>query len=89
LAQSFEWSASVDSKIIMMIAMACFFSAVVQSPVTAVVIMVEMTDSVHATMPMLAGALIAYAISKRICTCSIYVSLAKSYFKDSCDEAPR
>jgi hypothetical protein len=38
---------------------------------------------------MLAGALIAYAISKRICTCSIYVSLAKSYFKDSCDEAPR
>ena len=89
LAQSFEWTASVDSKIIMMIAMACFFSAVVQSPVTAVVIMVEMTDSVHATMPMLAGALIAYAISKRICTCSIYVSLAKSYFKDSCDEAPR
>ena len=82
-AHQFEWGASVDPKIIMMVAMACFFAGVVQSPMTAVIIMVEMTDTVHATLPMLAGALIAYAVSRRVCTCSIYVALASNYFKDS------
>jgi H+/Cl- antiporter ClcA len=83
MAHQFEWGAGVDQKLIMMVAMACFFAGVVQSPVTAVIIMVEMTNNVHATLPMLAGALIAFAISKRICTCSIYVALASSYFSES------
>ena len=83
LAHNFEWAQSVDSKLIMMIAMACFFAAVVQSPVTAVVIMVEMTNSVHVTLPMFAGAMIAYAISKCICKKSIYTALASNYFKDN------
>ena len=69
-----------------MIAMACFFAAVVQSPITAVVIMVEMTDTLHSTLPMLVGALIAYSISTRICTSSIYVSLANNYFNLSDSE---
>ena len=86
---NFEWAASVDANLIIMISMACFFAAVVQSPVTAVVIMIEMTDSVHATMPMLAGALIAYVISKRFCRVSIYVALASNYFKESGDDAHR
>jgi H+/Cl- antiporter ClcA len=85
----FEWASDIDPNMIMMIAMACFFAAVVQSPVTAVVIMVEMTDSVHATLPMLAGALIAYKVSSYFCKCSIYVALADNYFKDSCCEEPR
>jgi len=89
IIHNFEWAANVDANLIMMIAMACFFAAVVQSPVTAVVIMVEMTDSIHATMPMLAGALIAYLVSKRFCSCSIYVALANNYFKESCGESPR
>jgi len=90
VARNFEWAKDVDSKMIMMISMACFFAAVVQSPITAVVIMVEMTDSVHATLPMLAGALIAYTMSTRICTCSIYVALASTYFNDNCaGEPPR
>jgi H+/Cl- antiporter ClcA len=55
----------------MMIAMACFFTGVVQSPITAVVIMIEMTDSVHATLPMLSGVVFAYAISRRIYPSSI------------------
>jgi H+/Cl- antiporter ClcA len=83
LAHNFEWAASVDSKLVMMVAMACFFAAVVQSPVTAVVIMVEMTNSVHAILPMLVGALIAYEISKCICKTSIYTALASNYFKES------
>jgi H+/Cl- antiporter ClcA len=83
LIHQFEWAASVDSKLVMMVAMACFFAAVVQSPVTAVVIMVEMTNSVHATLPMLVGALIAYEISKCICKTSIYTALANNYFNVS------
>jgi H+/Cl- antiporter ClcA len=84
LIHTFDWASEVDTNLIMLIAMACFFAAVVQSPVTAVVIMVEMTDTLHATLPMLLGAIIAYMISKRICTCSIYVALANNYFKDNC-----
>ncbi len=83
VAHNFESLQSVDSKLVMMIAMACFFAAVVQSPVTAVVIMVEMTDSVHVTLPMFAGALIAYQISKCICKDSIYTALASNYFSDN------
>ncbi len=89
LMQNFTWAENVNSNTIMMISMACFFAAVVQSPITAVVIMVEMTDTVHATMPMLAGAIIAYAISRRICACSLYVALASHYFNESEGDAPR
>ena len=89
VVHNFEWAADVDANLIMMIAMACFFAAVVQSPITAVVIMVEMTDSLHATMPMFVGALIAYAISTRICKSSIYVSLANNYFNVSDAAEPR
>jgi H+/Cl- antiporter ClcA len=88
IIHQFEWAAGVDPQLVMMIAMACFFAGVVQSPVTAVVIMVEMTDSVHATLPMMAGAIIAYAISRRVCTCSIYVALAGSYFNDKRGDVP-
>jgi H+/Cl- antiporter ClcA len=88
VVHNFEWAANIDSNLIMMIAMACFFAAVVQSPVTAVIIMIEMTDSVHATLPMLAGALIAYKVSRCFCKCSIYTALAGNYFKES-REGPR
>jgi H+/Cl- antiporter ClcA len=86
VVHNFEWAATVDANLIMMIAMACFFAAVVQSPITAVVIMVEMTDTLHATLPMFVGAFIAYSISTRICTSSIYVSLANNYFNVSDSE---
>jgi H+/Cl- antiporter ClcA len=89
LTQNFTWTENVNANTIMMISMACFFAGVVQSPITAVVIMVEMTDSVHATMPMLAGAIIAYAVSRRICACSLYVALASNYFNESEGLAPR
>jgi H+/Cl- antiporter ClcA len=89
LVHNFEWASSIDPKLVMMIAMATFFAAVVQSPVTAVVIMVEMTDSVHATMPMLVGALIAHQVSKRICKKSIYTALASNYFNDNRGATPR
>jgi H+/Cl- antiporter ClcA len=78
-----EWASGISPQLMMMVAMACFFAGVVQSPITAVVIMVEMTGCVHATLPMLGGAIIAYTASRKICRCSIYVALASSYFKDN------
>tara|TARA_B100000959_G_scaffold285586_1_gene360822 strand:+ start:646 stop:1953 length:1308 start_codon:yes stop_codon:yes gene_type:complete len=78
-----QWASDISPQLMMMVAMACFFAGVVQSPITAVVIMVEMTGCVHASLPMLGGAIIAYAVSRRICRCSIYVALASSYFKDN------
>ena len=89
LIHNFEWAASIDPKLVMMIAMASFFAAVVQSPVTAVVIMVEMTNTVHLTMPMLVGALVAYGISRCICRESIYSALASNYFSDNRGVVPR
>ncbi len=69
--------------------MACFFSGVVQSPVPSVVIMVETTGALHATLPMMGGAIVAYVISRRICTCSVYVALASFYFKENRCVDPR
>ncbi len=90
LTNQFEWASNIDPQLMMMVAMACFFAGVVQSPVTAVVIMVEMTGALHATLPMMGGAIVAYAISRRICTCSVYVALANCYFKENrCVESRR
>ena len=40
--------------------MAAYFAGVVQSPITAAVILVEMTDARRMTLPLLVAAILAY-----------------------------
>lgn len=61
-----------------LIGMAAYFAGVVQSPMTAAIILVEMTGAIGLTLPLFAATLIAYQCSRLVCRTSLYESLAAS-----------
>ncbi len=63
-----------------MLGMVGYFSGVVQTPITAFVIVLEMTDNPHMLLPMVATALIAFGISRQLCPIPIYRALAENFF---------
>jgi H+/Cl- antiporter ClcA len=64
---------------IVMLGMVGYFTGVVQTPITAFVIVMEMTDSSAMLMPLIATALIAKAVSHLVCPTPIYQALADAY----------
>jgi len=64
---------------VVMLGMVGYFTGVVQTPITAFVIVMEMTDSSSMLMPLIATALIAKAISHLVCPTPIYQALAEVY----------
>jgi H+/Cl- antiporter ClcA len=62
-----------------LLGMAAYLTGVVQSPITSVVIMAEMTDNHAMVVPLMICALIANTISKRISPVSLYHSLSLAY----------
>ena len=64
---------------LILFAMVAYFSGVVQAPITAFVIVMEMTDQHELIVPMMASALLAAGVSKSICTTPIYSTLADSF----------
>src|SRR5258708_2676575 len=52
--------------------MVAYFSGVVQAPITAFVIVLEMTDSSAMTVPLMAAALIGYGTSRVVDTPPVY-----------------
>ena len=58
-----------------------YFTGVVQSPITAFVIVMEMTDNHTMLLPLMATAFIAYGASKLICHESLYHVLAKGFLQ--------
>jgi H+/Cl- antiporter ClcA len=59
--------------------MVAYFAGVVQAPITAFVIVTEMTDNHAMVVPLMATALIAYATSRSICREGVYHALAKGF----------
>lgn len=59
--------------------MAGYFSGVVQAPITAVVIVLEMTDDQSLTLPLMASALLAYGVSRLVCPKPFYKTLALGF----------
>lgn len=64
---------------IMLLGMVSYFSGVVQAPITAFVIVTEMTDNHGMVVPLMAAALIAHFVSRMICEEGIYHALAKGF----------
>jgi H+/Cl- antiporter ClcA len=62
--------------------MVAYFTGVVQTPITAVVIIMEMTADQSLLLPLLATALIAEGISKLINPKPIYRVLAADFMRD-------
>lgn len=66
---------------IMVVTMAAFFTGVVQTPITAVIIVMEMTENHTMIVPLMLATLIADTVSKMVCEEPIYRSLARSFFQ--------
>jgi H+/Cl- antiporter ClcA len=64
---------------IVMLGMVGYFSGVVQAPITAFVIVMEMTDDTSMLLPLIATALIAKIVSHLVCPRPIYQALAEAY----------
>lgn len=70
---------SIPFTAIVMLGMVGYFTGVVQTPITAFVIVMEMTDSSSMLMPLMATALIAKSVSHLVCPTPIYQALADVY----------
>lgn len=64
---------------VIMLSMVGYFTGVVQTPITALIIVMEMTDNSSMLMPLMATALIAKGISRFVCPIPIYEALAENY----------
>lgn len=73
------WFPSLDPQAVILLAMVAYFAAVVQSPVTAFVILLEMTAARGMALPLAAASILAYEVSRRICPASLYESLAEGF----------
>jgi chloride channel protein, CIC family len=64
---------------IVMLTMVAYFSGVVQAPITAFVIVMEMTDNHNMILPLMAASFIATAVSKKICPHPLYKTMAERF----------
>lgn len=66
---------------VVILGMVAFFSGVIQAPITAFIIVIELTDNHDMILPLMAAALIAHAASRTVCHKSLYRALAESFLK--------
>ncbi len=64
---------------IVLLGMVSYFAGVVQAPITAFVIVSEMTDNHALLVPLMAAALIAHAASRLVCHEGVYHALCKHF----------
>ncbi len=57
------------------------FSGVVQSPLTAFVIVMEMTNSHDMVIPLIATSVLAYSVSRLVCPRPVYHNLARGFIR--------
>lgn len=71
----------VPAGAVVILAMAAYFSGVVQAPLTAFVILIEMTDKHEIVLPLMAVALIANGASRLVCRQPLYKALAERFVR--------
>ena len=59
-----------------------YFAGVIQAPITAFVIVMEMTDDHAMLVPLMATALVAYGVSRLVCPRRLYEALAESLHRE-------
>jgi len=64
-----------------LLGMTGYFAGVVQAPITAFVIILEMTADTHDTVPVMCTALLGYGVARLISRESLYHGLAKAYLR--------
>ena len=69
----------IDPRAVILLCMVSYFAGVVQSPITAFVILVEMTGARFLTLPLAVAAMLAYESSRLVCPTSLYDGLAENF----------
>ena len=64
---------------LVVLGMVAYFAGVVQAPITAFVIVAEMTDDHAMVVPLMLAALIGHAASRLVCPEGVYHALARNY----------
>lgn len=64
---------------IVLLTMAAYLSGVTRAPVTAFIIMMEMTDSHHMLLPLMAASVVASGVSKLISPTPLYHALSQKF----------
>jgi H+/Cl- antiporter ClcA len=64
---------------VVLLGMVAYFSGVVQAPITAAVIVMEMTDNQDMTVPLMAASFLAYGVSRIVCPHALYGALAERF----------
>jgi H+/Cl- antiporter ClcA len=70
---------SAPSGAVVLLGMVAYFSGVVQAPITATVIVMEMTDNQNMTIPLMATSMLAFGVSRLVCRRALYGALARRY----------
>jgi H+/Cl- antiporter ClcA len=70
---------SAPAGTVVLLGMVGYFAGVVQAPITATMIVMEMTDNQRMTIPLLATSMLAYGISRLICRRPLYGALARRF----------
>jgi len=74
---------------VVLLGMAAYFAGVVQAPITAAVIVMEMTDNQAMTIPLMAASFLAYGVSRLLCRRPLYGALAEIFLRRLQGSAPQ
>jgi H+/Cl- antiporter ClcA len=72
---------SVPAGAAIILGMVAYFAGVTQAPITAFVIVMEMTDNHEMILPLMAASLIANACSRLVCPTPLYHTLAQNFIR--------
>ena len=76
------WFDSIPTQAIILCTMAAYFAAVVQTPLTALIIIMEMTNQQDMLLPILASTFIGSNISRVICKKPLYEAMAERFLNN-------
>ncbi len=72
-----SWFPNTPASGVMLLAMVAYFAGVTQAPITAFVIVLEITGNTTGAIPLIASGVIASGIGRLLCPTSLYHALAK------------
>ena len=78
-AEIAAWFPGSDAQAVILLGMVAYFAGVTQAPITAFVIVLEITGSATQAVPLIAAAVLAAATARLICPHSLYHALAKRF----------
>lgn len=78
-ADFYHWLPIAPYETMILLGMLAYFSGVIQSPITASVIVMEMTDNPDILLAMMATALIAHGTSRLVCPVPVYRAMATQF----------